>query len=74
VIVDELGKMELASQDFREAVSRAFDGRAALVATVQLAHHPFTDALKARPGIERLRVTRENREQLPDRLAELLMR
>jgi nucleoside-triphosphatase len=48
VIVDELGKMELASDRFRDAVSRIFDGRAALVATVQSARHPFTDALKAR--------------------------
>lgn len=72
VIVDELGKMELASEDFRGAVSRALESEAALVATVQLARHPFTDALKARPGIERVEVTRESRDRLPERLAELL--
>jgi nucleoside-triphosphatase len=73
VILDELGKMELASDRFRDAVTSIVDGPAALVATVQVARHPFTDALKRRPGIERLKVTRENRGQLPDRLTELLM-
>jgi nucleoside-triphosphatase len=73
VIIDELGKMELASDGFRNAVSHVLDEGAALVATVQLGRHPFTDALKAQPGIELLRVTRENREQLPERLAELLV-
>jgi nucleoside-triphosphatase len=72
VIIDELGKMELASEAFRNAVSNVLDEEVALVATVQLGRHPFTDALKARPGIERLNVTRENRERLPERLAELL--
>jgi nucleoside-triphosphatase len=73
VIIDELGKMELASDGFRDAVSHVLDEGAALVATVQLGRHPFTDALKAQPGIELLRVTRENRGQLPERLAELLI-
>jgi nucleoside-triphosphatase len=74
VIVDELGKMELASEPFRDAVSRLFDEPAALVATIQRSRHPFTDALKARPGIERLTVTRENRERLPEELARVLIR
>jgi nucleoside-triphosphatase len=73
VIVDELGKMELASGGFREAVSGLFDDRPALVATVQVARDSFTDALKARSGVERLTVTRENRDELPARLAERLI-
>jgi nucleoside-triphosphatase len=72
VIVDELGKMELASKAFRDAVSRVVEGPGAVVATVQLAGHPFTDALKRRPGIERLKVTPTSRDQLPEHLAELL--
>jgi nucleoside-triphosphatase THEP1 len=44
-----------------------------LVATVHVARHPFTDALKRRPGIQLLRVSVENREQLPDHLSELLI-
>jgi nucleoside-triphosphatase len=73
VIVDELGKMELASQAFRNAVVGIVEGQAVLVATVHVARHPFTDALKRRRGIQLLRVSVENREQLPDHLSELLI-
>jgi nucleoside-triphosphatase len=69
VVVDELGKMELASAAFREAVSVLWDRDVAVVATVQLHHHPFTDALKARPDVCLLRVTEQGRDALPERLA-----
>jgi nucleoside-triphosphatase len=71
-VIDELGKMELASERFREAVSRLFDGPAAVVATVHTHRDPFTDALKRRPEVEILRVTAASRDRLPARLAERL--
>jgi nucleoside-triphosphatase len=69
VVVDELGKMELASAPFRDAVSVLWDRNVAVVATVQSRHHPFTDALKQRPDVLVLRVTEHSRDTLPDRLA-----
>ena len=71
-IVDELGKMELASEAFRAAVAALFGRRASVVATVQSASHPFTDALKRRRDVEVLRVTSANRDELPGELAERL--
>ena len=68
VVIDELGKMELASEAFRGAVSELFHRRLALVATVHVARHPFTDALKR--NAEVVRVTRGNRDELPTRIAE----
>jgi nucleoside-triphosphatase len=68
VVIDELGKMELASEAFRGAVSELFDRRVPLVATVHVARHPFTDALKR--DAEVMRVTRANRDELPARIAE----
>jgi nucleoside-triphosphatase len=73
VIVDELGKMELASASFRDAVSALSAGQAAFVATVQLARHPFTDALKRASGVESLRVTHENRDRLPEQVTERML-
>ena len=64
VVIDELGKMELASNPFREAVEVLFASPADVVATVHAFRHPFTDALKARPGVERLQVTAANRADL----------
>jgi nucleoside-triphosphatase len=69
LVVDELGKMELASEAFRATVARLFDDPAPLVATVHVARHPFTDALKRRAGVELVRVTARNRDELPLELA-----
>jgi nucleoside-triphosphatase len=72
VLIDELGKMELASERFRETVARLLDLPVDLVATVHLFHDPFTDALKKRPDVERVRVTHDSRDELPEQLADKL--
>jgi nucleoside-triphosphatase len=72
VLIDELGKMELASVAFREAVAGLLAGDTPVVATVHAFRHPFTDRLKRRPDAELVRLTRENRDELPRLLAERL--
>jgi nucleoside-triphosphatase len=67
VLIDELGKMELASDAFRSAVSKLFRGPSPVVATVHVARHPFTDSLKH--DAEVVRVTHGNREELPQTIA-----
>jgi nucleoside-triphosphatase len=64
VVIDELGKMELGSKPFRDAVGELFASDADVIATVHVFRHPFTDALKARPDVERLQVTAANRDDL----------
>jgi nucleoside-triphosphatase len=73
VVIDELGKMELASSPFRDAVKQLFDSPADVVATVHVFRHPFTDALKGRPDVERLQVTAANRDDLARVLVRKLM-
>lgn len=73
VVIDELGKMELASRAFRDAVEELFASPADVVATVHLSRHPLTDALKARPDVERLQVTAANRDDLARILVRKLM-
>jgi nucleoside-triphosphatase len=68
VIIDELGKMELASTAFCGAVTELLGCDVAVVATVHLAHHRFTDALKRRPDIQVVRVTEATRDALPEQL------
>lgn len=72
-VVDELGKMELASSAFRTAVTELFTSPVAIVATIHVARHPFTDRLKRRRDVERLKVTARDRDLLPERLAERLL-
>jgi nucleoside-triphosphatase len=68
VVVDELGKMEVASAPFCTAVTELLARDVAVVATVHLARHRFTDALKRRPDVQVVRVTEATREALPEQL------
>jgi nucleoside-triphosphatase len=69
LLIDELGKMELASEPFRHAVLDSLDRPEPIVATVQAARHPFTDALKRRREVTTVRLTSANRDELPLDLA-----
>jgi nucleoside-triphosphatase len=72
-VIDELAKMELASEGFCEAVSALFARPVHVVATVHVARHAFTDALKSRPDVETVAVTRANQDELPETLAARLV-
>jgi nucleoside-triphosphatase len=69
VLIDELGKMELASERFQAAVEDLFESPAPIAATLQVARNPFTDALRRRSDVELIRLTAANRDELPERLA-----
>jgi len=71
-VIDELGKMELASERFREAISALFDEHVPVVATVHAYRHPFTDVLKGRADVETLPVNGGTRDRLPRELADRL--
>jgi nucleoside-triphosphatase len=73
VLIDELGKMELLSEAFREAVLELFESRRAVIATVHVFRHPLTDALKARSDVEVVRLTRAGRDRLPGSIVERLV-
>jgi nucleoside-triphosphatase len=64
LVVDEIGKMELFSPRFREAVLRAFDAGGPVLASIMLSSHPFADALKARDDVRLIRLTPETRERV----------
>ena len=73
VVIDELGKMELASAAFRAAVADLFEQPARILATVQIARNPLTDELKGRADVETVRASAANRGELPARLAERIL-
>ncbi len=73
VLIDELGKMELVSERFREAVHALFESPAPIAATVHTARHPFTDALKRRHDVSTIRLSAANRDRLPNEVAERLL-
>ncbi|MFE1882979.1 nucleoside-triphosphatase [Streptomyces diastatochromogenes] len=69
VLIDELGRMELACTAFRHAVDALFAADIDVVATVHTHRDPFTDALKRRADIEVVQLTPANRDVLPGELA-----
>jgi nucleoside-triphosphatase len=64
LVVDEIGKMELFSPRFREAVLRALDAGGPVLASIMLSRHPFADALKARDDIRLIHLRPENRDRV----------
>ena len=65
IVVDEIGRMELASEAFVRLVQEALDASVSMVATVHMHVHPFTDAVKRRSNVELLTLTEGNRDELP---------
>ncbi|MHA1771911.1 MAG: NTPase [Candidatus Thorarchaeota archaeon] len=71
IIIDEIAKMELFSHSFRTEVTRCLDtGR--VVGTVQQRSLDFLDAVRARPDVLLLTLTKENRGQVADKVLDLL--
>jgi nucleoside-triphosphatase len=73
-VIDELGKMELASRHFQERIIELVDTADSLLATVHRHRHPLTDQLKARSDVSLVEVTLHNRDQLPSQLVAALTR
>ncbi len=69
VVVDEIGKMELFSDSFREAVLRAINGGRRVLGTVLLSPNPWTDAIKRHSQVNLINLTRDNYQRV---FAELL--
>ncbi len=64
VVMDEIGRMELCSPQFRAEVERALDSPTLVLGTLQDRGSPFLDSVRARPDVEVIRVTEENRGRM----------
>ena len=72
VVIDEIGKMELASKLFCGVVQQALDSPAIVLATIMERPHPFVDQIKRRADVVVLELTVENRNQLPATLTAMI--
>jgi len=63
VVIDEIGKMELFSNQFRKAVVQAIESGKKVLGTIMLNPHPFADQIKLHPEVEVIELTRDNRAQ-----------
>jgi nucleoside-triphosphatase len=66
IILDEIGKMECYSEQFRRMAVRALDSPNIVIGTVTLGGDEFIKGIKSRDDIEIIEVTASNRNTLPD--------
>jgi nucleoside-triphosphatase len=75
IVVDEIGKMELFSEKFREVILKALDSKNKILGTIMftpyrihsgagLKENPFCDKIKQRNDTKVFYLTRENREKV----------
>ncbi|MHC4664157.1 MAG: NTPase [Planctomycetota bacterium] len=72
ILVDEIGKMELFSLDFRECFKECLDSEHPVVATIMLKNEPYADAVKRRGDVELFTLDLATRDTLPNRIQNLL--
>ncbi|MFQ6082393.1 MAG: NTPase [Candidatus Aminicenantia bacterium] len=60
IIIDEIGKMELFSEKFKNEVLAAFDSPQKVLATIMFRSQPFIDKIKKRKDAELISLTQEN--------------
>lgn len=70
VVIDEIGKMELFSANFRETVLQIINSGKRVLGTIMLNPNPWADEIKRRPQVNLITVTRDNHQRV---LAELLL-
>ncbi len=68
VVIDEIGKMELLSANFREAVLQIIESGKRVLGTIMLNPNPWTDVIKHQPQVNLVTVTRANYQQVLEEL------
>lgn len=70
IILDEIGKMECFSEEFKKAVVNVLDSPNIVIGTITFGGDEFIQGIKNRKDIEILEVTFDNRDTLPSLILE----
>lgn len=68
VVVDEIGKMELFSAGFREAVWQIITSGRKTLGTIMFKTNPWVDRIKRQPQVNLVEVTRANHHRVLEEL------
>ena len=68
VVVDEIGKMELFSANFREAVLKIINRGKRVLGTIMLSANPWADAIKRLPQVNLITLTRATHHHVLEEL------
>ncbi|MCX7778833.1 MAG: NTPase [Patescibacteria group bacterium] len=72
IVIDEIGKMELFSEKFRKAVSEALESTNFILGTITLTRNEFTDQIRRREDTKIFYLTKNNRQEIKEKILNLL--
>ena len=72
LLMDEIGVFESRSPEFYAAIARRLEGDLPVLGVVKDKRSPFLEQVRSHPKVRLLRVTRENRDEMPQQIYELL--
>jgi nucleoside-triphosphatase len=68
VVIDEIGKMELFSEKFKAAVLEILGSGKKVLGTIMLKPDPWADAIKRRPEVKLITITRNNHQPVMEEI------
>ncbi len=74
IVIDEIGRMEMFSLEFCDALREVFDSEKPLLASIKIIDCELTKELKKREDAELFEVTKHNRDILIDEVIEVIHR
>ena len=74
IIIDEIGKMEVFSEEFKEKVLDCLSSKKFVLATIGIGGDKFISKIKERKDIVLFTINRENRDRLIDRISYLILK
>lgn len=72
VVIDEIGKMELYSTDFRKAVLEALDSDKPVLGTIMQPKNEFADLIREREDTQVISISKEKRGQIAAKIERYL--
>jgi len=72
VVIDEIGKMELYSLKFQQAVLAALNSPKRVLGVIHLARLPFLDQIRSRPDVVLFEVDGENNAEVKKRIISMI--
>ncbi|MBN1296504.1 AAA family ATPase [bacterium] len=72
IVIDEIGKMECFSKEFRDIVTRCLDSDTPVLGTIQNFASPFINTITNRPDVVMITIDTANRDDMPVNLQVLM--
>jgi nucleoside-triphosphatase len=73
IVIDEIGKMELYSKEFQDAVEQVLTSEKPLIGTVgEKLRHPFAMRIRAMPSVKVMILTRSNWDEIYRQIKKIL--